>query len=118
MVRTLLVGLAVCLAPLPVPAREFYVDPVNGSPTGDGSASRPWRTIQEVFDAGRVESQQWDKLPYTPQSKLVVRNAGAPGFNPVPVLAIGLVLALIVGVVMAFRNRRRPVAEGTEGVAP
>jgi len=72
------VCLGLCLIPLPAQATEFYVDPVNGSPTGDGSASRPWRTIQEVFDAGRVESRQWDKLPYTPQSKLVVKNAGAP----------------------------------------
>jgi hypothetical protein len=59
-------------------AAQFYVDPVNGSPTGDGSASRPWRTIQEVFDARLVESQQWDKLPYAEQRKLVPRNAGAP----------------------------------------
>src|SRR4030042_1544384 len=77
-VRTLLLCLGLCLVPLPVQATEFYVDPVNGSPTGDGSESRPWRSIQEVFDAGLVESQQWDKLPYNPQSKLVAKNAGAP----------------------------------------
>ncbi len=78
MVRTVLVCLGFCLIPLPAQAAEFYVDPVNGSPTGDGSASRPWRTIQEVFDARLVESQMWDQLPYTPQRKLVMRNAGAP----------------------------------------
>jgi len=78
MVRTALICLGLCLIPLPVQAGEFYVDPVNGSSAGDGSASRPWRTIQEVFDAGLVESQQWDKYPYTPQSQLVARNAGAP----------------------------------------
>jgi hypothetical protein len=78
MARTLLVCFVFHLIALPARATEFYVDPVNGSPTGDGSASRPWRTIQEVFDAGQVESRQWDKLPYTPQSRLVVRNAGAP----------------------------------------
>ncbi|MBM4028100.1 MAG: hypothetical protein FJ280_22300, partial [Planctomycetes bacterium] len=58
--------------------RDFHVDPVNGSPAGDGSAGRPWRTIQEVFDAKLVESQEWDKLPYSPESKLVAKNAGAP----------------------------------------
>ncbi len=77
MARTLLVWLGLCLVPLGTQAGEFYVDPVNGSPTGDGSASRPWRTIQEVFDAKLVESRNWDKLPYTEQSKLVARNPGA-----------------------------------------
>lgn len=78
MARVVLLCFAFCLIPVQAEAGEFYVDPVNGSPTGDGSASRPWRTIQEVFDAGLVESQQWDHLPCTAQSKLVARNAGAP----------------------------------------
>jgi parallel beta-helix repeat protein len=54
------------------------VDPVNGSPAGDGSSTRPWRTIQEVFDTGLVESRQWDQLPYTEQSELVPKDPGAP----------------------------------------
>ena len=78
MLRILLLGMGLCLASVQVQARDFYVNPVNGSAEGDGSANRPWRTIQEVFDAGLVESQQWDKLPYSPQSKLVPRNPGAP----------------------------------------
>ncbi len=78
MARTLLLCLGLCLVPLRMEAAELYVDPVHGSPAGDGSADRPWRTIQEVLDAGLVESQQWDKLPYSEQSRLVVRNAGAP----------------------------------------
>jgi len=78
MARTLLLCIGLCFAALQTQAAEFYVDPVNGSPAGDGSASRPWRTIQEVFDAGLVESQEWDKLPYSRQSKLVARNADAP----------------------------------------
>jgi len=78
MLRTLLFCVGLGLVAQQTQAREFYVDPVNGSPGGDGSASRPWRTIQEVFDAGLVESQQWEKLPYGPQSKLVAKNAGAP----------------------------------------
>ena len=37
-------------APLPGPIQNvFYVDPVNGSKTGDGSAANPWRTLQEVW---------------------------------------------------------------------
>ncbi|MBN1361212.1 MAG: right-handed parallel beta-helix repeat-containing protein [Sedimentisphaerales bacterium] len=78
MVLILLVSLVLCLVPLPVCANDFYVDPVNGSAGGDGSAEQPWRTIQEVFDAGLVQLQQWDKLRYTEQSVLVVRNTGAP----------------------------------------
>jgi len=78
MVLTRLVCLGICLVPLSAQGRDFHVDPVNGSPAGDGSAGRPWRTIQEVFDAKLVESQEWDKLPYSPESKLVAKNAGAP----------------------------------------
>jgi parallel beta-helix repeat protein len=29
-----------------------YVDPASGSTSGDGSAQRPWRTVQEVVQAG------------------------------------------------------------------
>ncbi len=78
MLRTLLLCVGLCFVGLEASAAEFYVDPVSGGPGGDGSASRPWRSVQEVFDAGLVESQQWDKLPYSPQSKLVAKNAGAP----------------------------------------
>ncbi len=77
-VRLLMVCVGLSLVCSGAGAAEFYVDPVHGSSGGDGSAERPWRTLQEVFDAGLVESQQWDKLPYTKQSKLVVKNAGAP----------------------------------------
>ncbi len=78
MARALLLCIGLCLVPLQAEASEFYVDPLTGSPSGDGSATRPWRTIQEVFDAGLVESQQWAQLPYTQQSKLVPKNTGAP----------------------------------------
>jgi len=39
-----------------VTGNSFYVDPVNGSPQGDGSLADPWRTIEEVFDSGLVEN--------------------------------------------------------------
>jgi hypothetical protein len=44
-------------------AEDFYVDPVTGSPSGDGSTNRPWRTIEEVIAASRVETQNWASLP-------------------------------------------------------
>jgi len=80
MIRTSLIGvlLFVALIPLSATGKDFYVDPGTGSPEGDGSAERPWRTIQEVFDAGLVESQQWSQLPYNEQSELEAKNPGAP----------------------------------------
>jgi len=53
------------------PARgaTFYCDPVKGAPEGDGSAARPWRTVQEVIAAGLVETRD-------AQGRLV--HAGAP----------------------------------------
>jgi len=78
MFRSLMVCVGLFLAAGTAPGAEFYVDPVTGSASGDGSAERPWRTIQEVFDAGLVESQEWDALPYTEQSTLVAKHAGAP----------------------------------------
>lgn len=78
MKRTLVFCIGLCLLGRPVSAAEFYLDPVTGSAAGDGSAAHPWRTIQEVFDAGLVESQQWDRLPYTEESKLVPKNVGGP----------------------------------------
>src|SRR5512137_2012537 len=60
------------------PARgaDFHVDPTGGSDTGDGSAARPWRSLQAVVDR-QVETRNWESLPYTGRS-LVTRNAGAP----------------------------------------
>ena len=60
------------------PARgaDFHVDPNGGSDTGDGSATRPWRSLQSVVDR-QVETKNWESLPYTGKS-LVTANAGAP----------------------------------------
>ena len=69
---------ALALVPLPAVARDFYVDPVNGSPSGDGSMANPWRTIEEVLSAGLVETRFWDSLPYDGTQSLVPKNAGAP----------------------------------------
>ena len=61
----------------PAGAADFYVDPVNGSDTGTGSAGSPWRTLQQVITS-RVESRNWAALPYVPGATLVPVNAGAP----------------------------------------
>jgi Right handed beta helix region/Thrombospondin type 3 repeat len=65
-------------APTPAVATVFYVDPATGSMSGDGSASAPWATLQEVVDGNLIETQTWDELPYEPGRTLVEKNAGAP----------------------------------------
>lgn len=59
-------------------AADFYIDPVNGSPSGDGSAGHPWQTMQQVIDDNLVETQVWASLPYAPGAALVPVNPGAP----------------------------------------
>ncbi|MGE0324251.1 MAG: choice-of-anchor Q domain-containing protein [Polyangiaceae bacterium] len=60
-------------------ATDFYVDPANGSSSGDGSQGNPWRTLQEVVDANLIASQNWDTLPYdSSSSQLQPKNPSAP----------------------------------------
>jgi parallel beta-helix repeat protein len=72
--------LLACLIAMPQLANsaEFYVDPVHGDMSNDGSPGKPWRNIQAVFDQGLVESQQWVRLPYRDGAKLTPKNTGAP----------------------------------------
>ena len=57
-------------------ANTFYVDPVNGSMAGDGSAASPWSTLQNVFSNNLIESQVSAVFPYN--GTLAPRNSGAP----------------------------------------
>jgi MYXO-CTERM domain-containing protein len=59
-------------------AADFYVDPAVGDMANDGSAERPWSTIQEVIEAGLVQTREWAELPYQPGAELVPKNPGAP----------------------------------------
>lgn len=43
------------LAALAAEAATFHCDPVAGSAKGDGSADSPWRTIEEVIQAGLIQ---------------------------------------------------------------
>jgi hypothetical protein len=69
---------ALCCFAAPVAATSFHVDPMNGSDSGDGSASSPWRSLQAVLDGGLIESRDWPSYPYQPGMQLVVVNAAAP----------------------------------------
>jgi hypothetical protein len=35
----------------------FYVDPENGDTAGDGSAERPWKTIQHLFESNMIQTR-------------------------------------------------------------
>lgn len=39
------------------PINSFYVDPVNGADSGDGSQTNPWKTLQAVIKAGLINGQ-------------------------------------------------------------
>jgi hypothetical protein len=55
----------------------FYIDPVNGSSEGDGSASNPWKTLQEVIETGLIEHYRPSEN-YVADSPLEIVNEGAP----------------------------------------
>ena len=59
-------------------AADFYIDPIVGSSAGDGSAGSPWRTLEEVWADGLIETQIWESLPYASGVPLVPKNSGAP----------------------------------------
>jgi parallel beta-helix repeat protein len=78
MTRVLMVLATLLAIASSVLASDFYIDPQHGDPSGDGSANRPWRSLQEVIDRGLVQSRGWDSLPYNPERKLVAKNEAAP----------------------------------------
>ncbi|WP_269539388.1 choice-of-anchor Q domain-containing protein [Cerasicoccus fimbriatus] len=65
--------LVLCLS-TSVNAATFYVDPVNGSASGDGSAGNPWADLQDVIE-DHVESEKPLNYPY--DGTLTARNSGA-----------------------------------------
>lgn len=78
MLRILAAAIALLMITNPVEATDFYVDPEHGDAANDGSAEKPWRNLQEVIDAGLVESTDWTSLPYKEAAGLKPKNPGAP----------------------------------------
>jgi len=80
MERVFILGVVMCCALAPTEARAdaFYVDPENGSMSNDGSATHPWRTLEEVLAQGLVSTRHWDDLPYDDSDVLVPVNSSAP----------------------------------------
>ncbi len=76
--HSLLLAFMVTLLSSPTSAKVFYVDPAHGSASGDGSASRPWKTLEEVVHNNLIESFSY-VLPYDPKNPATkVKNPGAP----------------------------------------
>lgn len=91
--RSRLAALVLALVSLPVLAQpnEYTVDPVGGSPEGDGSAMSPWRSVQAVLDEGRLQPGDTLFLRSGPYGRLEIRGrrhdgwitlAAAPGHTP------------------------------------
>ena len=60
-----------------VTGNTYYIDPVNGSPDGNGSAEHPWFTLQQVIDSNLIECYRHTEA-YNPNSELEIVNKGAP----------------------------------------
>jgi len=62
-VRTFVCALALIGISAACRGATFYCDPATGSTEGDGSIEQPWRTIEEVISAGRIELCDRDGKP-------------------------------------------------------
>lgn len=51
-------------------AATYYCDPANGSPDGDGSAERPWGTVQSIIEARLIELRNARGEPGRPSAKV------------------------------------------------
>jgi parallel beta-helix repeat protein len=53
-----------------VKAADFYVDPVRGSMSGDGSIKHPWSTMKEVWDECKIQTREYT-TPYNSSSPAI-----------------------------------------------
>jgi hypothetical protein len=75
----------------------YYCDPVKGDPRGDGTAGRPWRTIEEAIADGKIQIHAADgtcanpEAPVGPGDTILLRSGWhgvlriARGYNERPV---------------------------------
>lgn len=66
--KALLVAILLLANPAATRGASFYCDPQRGSGQGDGSAARPWRTIEEVLAAGLVQLREANGQPRNPHA--------------------------------------------------
>jgi hypothetical protein len=78
--------------------------------TSDWSFYLDTKGLSDGTHVIRVKSFDGSQYSSETERSVTVKNAGAAGaFDPVLVLAVGLVLAVVALVAMAFVNRRKPV---------
>jgi len=59
-------------------AKIHYLDPVNGSSSGDGTLANPYGSLESVFAGGLIESRIWT-VPYDESTSVLEdQNLGAP----------------------------------------
>ncbi len=75
-VNTLGIGLLFIV--IPAYSAVFWVDPASGDKANNGSVVSPWRTLQEVFEEGEIQSLKYKDKPAVPGSEMTVKNSGAP----------------------------------------
>jgi hypothetical protein len=68
-----------CASPSAKPNHTFVIDPVNGSPQGDGSAAHPWNSLQAVFAPVGTVGPLLSTVPY-PHRDATGADVNAP--NP------------------------------------
>jgi len=59
-------------------AADFYVDPVNGSMSNDGSQEHPWSTFEGVLSAGKVNTRQYSTTNPTEPYSYTTKNPLGP----------------------------------------
>src|SRR5690606_36853027 len=59
-----------------VTGNSFYIDPVNGSPDGDGSEANPWKTLQQVIADGLIQYHR--RSDANDPNSLIIVNEDAP----------------------------------------
>jgi parallel beta-helix repeat protein len=76
---------------------DFFCDPLKGTPEGDGSAARPWRTAEEVLTSGKMQWRDAKGGVANPSAPVkagdnLLLNSGwhgvlriKAGFNPRPI---------------------------------
>jgi hypothetical protein len=78
------------------PNHVWYVDSVNGSPTGDGSAAHPWNSLQAVFQVVTgVGGPYLSTVPYNHRDPVTGRYAIKP--NPLLPVKPGDAIELMSG---------------------